>query len=74
MADDGLKRLDIGFAGGSVLSVRTRQSAYDALVGALADDGAARWHELNADDSVLKLDLAQIVYVQRETEGERVGF
>ncbi len=74
MADDFLKRLDIGFAGGSVLSVKTRQEAYDALVGSLADDGSPRWHELEADESVLKLDLAQIVYVQRETEGERVGF
>ena len=73
-ANEGLKRLDIGFAGGSVLTLRTRQSAYDALVGALADDGAARWHELDAEGSVLKLDLAQVVYVQRETEGERVGF
>ncbi len=74
MWEDFLKRLDIGFAGGSVLTLKTRKEAYDALVGSLADDGAARWHELEAEDSVVKLDLAQIVYVQRETEGERVGF
>lgn len=74
MADNGLKRLDIGFAGGSVLSVRTRHAPYEGLVAALADDASARWHELEADESVIKLDLAQVVYVQRETEGERVGF
>ncbi len=34
----------------------------------------AGWHELNAEDGVVALDLEKVVYVLVDTEGHRVGF
>jgi hypothetical protein len=67
-------RTDVGFQGGQVLSVRTSAEAYDKLMAALADDASPRWHALELEDEHLQLDLAQIVYVRRETGARAVGF
>ena len=72
MAD--LRRLDVGFQGGQVLAVRVEVEAYDALVKALADDRSERWHQLDTDDSQVQIDLSQVVYVQRESGNQKVGF
>ena len=69
-----LRRLDVGFQGGQVLAVRAEVEAYDALVKALGDDRAERWHELETDDSQVQIDLSQVVYVQRESGNQKVGF
>ena len=78
MADDTTskaQRVDIGFSGGQVLSVRMQESAYDDLRRALDRGGeAAGWHELKTEDSELSLHLAQVVYVRLDTEKHRVGF
>jgi hypothetical protein len=67
-------RTDIGFQGGQVLSLRTSDEAYKKLMDALADDAAKRWHGLELEDERLQLDLAQVVYVRRETGNRAVGF
>lgn len=67
-------RLDVGFQGGQALAVRTATDAYDALVAALGDDKASRWHTLETDDSRILVDLSQIVYIRRESGNQRVGF
>jgi len=72
MAD--LRRMDVGFQAGAVLAVRAEAEAYDALVAALGDDRAERWHTLDTDDSQILLDLAQVTYVRRERGDQRVGF
>ncbi len=72
MAD--LRRLDVGFQGGQVLAVRIQADDYDALVKALADDRSERWHQLDTDDSQVQIDLSQVVYVQRESGDQKVGF
>ena len=41
---------------------------------ALGDDKAKRWHTLETDDSEILVDLAQVVYVQRERGDQKVGF
>jgi len=69
-----LRRLDVGFQGGQVLAVRIEVGAYDALVKALADDRSERWHQLDTDDSQVQIDLSQVVYVQRESGNQKVGF
>jgi hypothetical protein len=69
-----LRRLDVGFQGGQVLAVRIEVDAYEALVKALADDRAQRWHQLDTDDSQVQVDLSQVVYVQRESGDQKVGF
>jgi hypothetical protein len=67
-------RTDIGFQGGPVLALRTDDEAYDKLMAALADDGAARWHALDTDEERIQIDLSQVVYVRRETGDQKVGF
>ncbi len=72
MAD--VKRIDIGFQGGQMLPVRAGADAMQKLTDALKDDGAARWHTLETEDSSVLLDLSQVVYVQREGGNHKVGF
>ena len=69
-----LRRLDVGFQGGQVLAVRSPVDAYDKLVKALGDDKAKRWHTLETDDSEILVDLAQVVYIRRESGDQKVGF
>ena len=69
-----LRRLDVGFQGGQVLAVRSPLDAYDKLVKALGDDKAKRWHTLETDDSEILVDLAQIVYIRRDSGNQKVGF
>jgi hypothetical protein len=68
-----VERVDIGFSGGQVLSLRVAQKPYDELLTTLSGDDE-RWHTLKAEDSEILLDLPQIVYVRRETEEHKVGF
>ena len=69
-----LRRLDIGFQGGQVLAVRSPLDAYDKLVKALGDDKSKRWHTLETDDSEILVDLAQVVYIRRDSGDQKVGF
>jgi hypothetical protein len=73
-SDDSPRRVDIGFAGGQVLSLRLRKQTHEALIKALEDGKSERWHDLTAEDSDIAVDLAQVVYVRLDTEQHRVGF
>ena len=68
------KRVDIGFQGGQVLSVRVSPEAHQSLRAALGDERAGRWFELKTQDSDIAIDLSQVVYVRIDTEEQRVGF
>jgi hypothetical protein len=48
--------------------------AYDKLVKALGDDKSKRWHTLETDDSEILVDLAQVVYIRRDSGNQKVGF
>ena len=68
-------RVDIGFSGGQVMSVRLQDSVYASLRKALEDRGDnGGWHELQTEDSELTVDLGEIVYVRLDAEKSRVGF
>jgi hypothetical protein len=69
-----MKRIDVGFKGGPVLAVRVREGDYEKLVKALGDDKSGRWHTLDTDDSSVLVDLSQVVYVQRDSGDQKVGF
>ncbi len=64
-------RISIGFQGGQVLALRVSDAALKALKGAL---GAEGWHELESEEGVVLLDLAQVLYVRSESDEQRVGF
>jgi hypothetical protein len=73
MAENGkYRRVDVGFQAGPVLSLRLQESAYDALKAALG--GQERWHQVDAEDATITLDLSQVIYVRLDTERDRVGF
>ena len=67
-----VKRIDLGFSGGQVLPVRVAEQPLQKMIEAL--DGRERWHVLEAEDADVHLDLAQLVYVRRDTEEHKVGF
>lgn len=64
----------MGFQGGQVLAIRADAAALEGLVKALQDDKSGRWHTLETQESSVLIDLSQVVYVQRETGDQRVGF
>ena len=66
------RRVDIGFTGGQVLALRLDQKAYDGVRKALG--GEERFVDVDAGDSKLTLDLAQVLYLRLDTEDHRVGF
>ena len=68
------RRIDIGFQGGQVLSVRVTQEVHDAFRKALSDSGSESWFELQTQDSDVHIDLSQVVYVRLDTEDHQVGF
>ena len=73
MADNGkYRRTDIGFQAGAILSVRLQEEQYKSLREALT--GTDTWHQLEAEDATITLDLKQDIYVRLDTERDRVGF
>jgi hypothetical protein len=72
MADGKFRRVDIGFQGGSVLSLRVQEDNYRSLKDALG--GQERWHEVESEDATVTIDLSQVIYVRLDTERDRVGF
>jgi hypothetical protein len=68
-----VSRVDIGFSGGQVLSVRMEDNSYEDLRKELSK-GSEGWHELKTEDSEIALHLSQVVYVRLDTEQHKVGF
>ncbi len=73
MADTDLARVEIGFQGGDVLSLRVPVSDADALDTALRarEDAVC---ELSAEDGHFLVVLARVLYVKRYAREARVGF
>lgn len=72
MAAAARHQVDIGFTGGQVLALRLERKAFDGLRKAVESD--TRFYDLDAGESTVTLDLAQVVYLRVETEDHRVGF
>ena len=73
MAEAVPARVEIGFQGGDVLSVRVPVEDADALDAALRarDDAVC---ELRAEDGLFLVVLSQVLYVKRYAREARVGF
>ena len=74
MPDQDYRRVEIGFVGGGGVSLRISEQDYDGLRTALTDDRGARWHQIDAPETTVTLDLSQVVFVRLDTEPGRVGF
>jgi hypothetical protein len=68
------RRIDIGFQGGLVLSVRVIDEVHSEFRKALSDSSSEHWFELKTQDSEVHIDLSQVVYVRLDTDEHRVGF
>ena len=67
------RRTAVGFQGGQVLALRVSEEQLTSLRRAL-QDGGTRWHEVNAADGAVLVDLSQVVYLRVESDDNRVGF
>ena len=72
MADD-LVRIEVGLDGGQILSALVSAASADSLEAALRA-GAVSTVELQAEDGVLLLVLARVLYAKRYARETRVGF
>jgi hypothetical protein len=73
-APPSARRAAIGFtSGGQVLSLRLSDSELESLRKALqgSKDG---WHEVEATDGAVLVDLSQVAYLRVESGEHRVGF
>ena len=70
---DPNRKAAVGFAGGQVLSLRLSESQLNELRGVMRD-GRERWHEVEAADGAVLVDLGQVVYLRVESDEHRVGF
>jgi hypothetical protein len=73
-APPSARRAAIGFtSGGQVLSLRLSDAELEKLRKALQDrkDG---WHEVEATDGAVLVDLSQVAYLRVESGEHRVGF
>jgi hypothetical protein len=74
MADRDFRRVEIGFVGGGGVSLRIEESQYDELRSALTDGRGSQWHQIDAADTTVTLDLSKVAFVRLDTEPGRVGF
>jgi hypothetical protein len=70
---DPTRKAAVGFAGGQVLSLRLSESQLNELRGVLRE-GRERWHEVEAADGAVLVDVGQVVYLRVESDEHRVGF
>jgi hypothetical protein len=78
MAEE-MKRIEIGFGGGQVMSARVASRHLDALRQALTStDGlasqTASWYDLESEDGAIALDLRQVVFVRVAAAPQTIGF
>ena len=78
MAEE-MKRIEIGFGGGQVMSARLASAELEELRKALASTDklaseAARWYELESEDGAISLDLRQVVFVRVAAAPHTIGF
>jgi hypothetical protein len=74
MAEE-MKRVEIGFGGGQVMSARLAARHLETLREALTStDRPANWYELESEDGVISLDLRQVVFVRVAAAPHTIGF
>jgi hypothetical protein len=68
------RRVDIGFFGTQVLSVRMTQDAYEDLREALSATEGRSWKQVETDEATFSIDLDKVVYLRLESERDHIGF
>ena len=65
------QRISIGFQASPPIALRVSQEQLDKLNGALGGEG---WHDVEAEDGMLRLSLQHVLWVRVERDESRVGF
>jgi len=65
-----IEKVTLGFFGGG-LALRLESKELDKLLKKLPDGG---WHDIEAEDGTVRVNLAVVVYVQTDRSQHRVGF
>lgn len=65
------QRISIGFQASPPLATRVSDDELAKLQGALGGEG---WHDVEAEDGAIRLNLAQVVWLRVERDEQRVGF
>jgi hypothetical protein len=69
MAD--AQRVEIGFEGGQVVSVRLTEDALRDLRKQLEKGG---WHDLETEEGILSIYLGKVAFLRIDSGDHRVGF
>ena len=67
-----MKRIEVGFAGGQVMSARVSDDALQTLREAV--QRGHDWHDLDAEDGPVTLDTKQVVFVRTAAAAHTIGF
>ena len=65
------QRISIGFQASPPLATRVSDDELTRLQGALGGEG---WHEVQAEDGEIKLNLQYVLWLRVEKDEQRVGF
>ena len=65
------QRISIGFQASAPLALRVSDEQLTRLNDALGGEG---WHEIEAEDGSVRLNLAHVLWVRTESDEHRVGF
>jgi hypothetical protein len=65
------QRVEIGFEGGQVVSVRLAEEDLKELRRELEKGG---WHDLHTEDGVVSLYLGKVAFLRIDSGEQRVGF
>ena len=65
------QRISIGFQASAPLALRVTDEQLDKLNDVLGTEG---WHEIEAEDGSVRLNLAHVLWVRTESDEHRVGF
>jgi hypothetical protein len=68
------RQVEVGFNGGGGIRLRLTEQQYDELRKSLSEGTGARWHQIDAPETTVTLDLSQVIFVRLDTEPGRVGF
>ena len=65
------QRISIGFQASAPLALRVTDEQLKKLNDALGGEG---WHEVEAEDGSVRLNLVHVLWVRTESDEHRVGF
>jgi len=67
-----MKRIEVGFAGGQVMSARVTDDALQTLRDAV--QSGQGWHDLDAEDGPVTLNAAKVVFIRTAAAAHTIGF